>query len=41
MKAIAEMKSGTEQAIKLKQLYKAGSECELNSWPDNSVGYSV
>ena len=34
------MKCGTEQTIKLEQLYKVGSECELNSWPDNSVGLS-
>ena len=31
-KAIAEMKSDTEQMMKLEQLYKGGSECELNSW---------
>ena len=37
-KAIAEMKCGTEQTMKLEWLYKVGSECELNSWPDSSVG---
>ena len=38
MKAIAEMKPDTEQTMKLEQLYKIGYECELNSWPDSSVG---
>ena len=38
MKAIAEMKSDIEQTVKLEWLYKVGSECELNSWPDSSVG---
>ena len=28
--AITEMKSGNEQKMKLEQLYKVGSECELN-----------
>ena len=28
----------TEQKMKLEQLYKVGSDCELNSWPDSSVG---
>ena len=36
-KAIAEMKLDTEQMMKLEWLYKVGSECELNSWPDSSV----
>ena len=38
MKAIAEMKYDTEQTMKLEKLYKVGSECELGSWPDSSVG---
>ena len=33
MKAIAEMKLDTEETMKLEQLYKVHSECELNSWP--------
>ena len=37
-KAIAEMKCDAEQTMKLEWLYKFGSECELNSWPDSSVG---
>ena len=39
-KAIAEMKCecDTEQTMKLEQLCKVGSEYELNSWPDSSVG---
>ena len=37
-KAIAEMKCDTEQTMKLDKLYKVGSECELNSWPDSSLG---
>ena len=37
MKAIAEMKLDTGQARRFEQLYKVGSECELNSWPDNLV----
>ena len=28
------MKSYTEQIIKLEKLYKVGSECDFNSWPD-------
>ena len=36
--AIAEMKSDTEQTMKLKWLYRVDSQCELNSWPDSSVG---
>ena len=40
-KAIAEMKSDNEQTMKPEQLYKVGSECKLNSWPDSSVGLSV
>ena len=40
-KAIAEMEPDTEQMMKLEYLYKVGSECELNSWPDSSVGQSV
>ena len=35
------MKPDTEQTIKLQYLYKVGSECELNSWPDSSAGQSV
>ena len=35
------MKSDTEQMMKLEQLYKIGPECELNSWPDSSVGLSI
>ena len=38
MKAIAEMKLDIEQTMTLEELYKVGSECELNSWPDSSVG---
>ena len=38
MKAIAEMKLDTEQKMKLKQLYKAGSEWNLNS---GLIGHSV
>ena len=38
MKAIAEMEVDTEQTMKLEWLYKVGSEFELNSWPDSSVG---
>ena len=38
MKAIAEMKPDAEQTMKLEYLYNAGSECELSSWPDSSVG---
>ena len=37
----AQMKRDTEQTMKLKQLYQVGSECELNSWPDSSVGENV
>ena len=37
-KAIAEIKLDTEQTMKLELLHKVGSECELNSWPDSSVG---
>ena len=33
MKATAKMISDTEQTMKLEQLYKVGSECELKSWP--------
>ena len=36
-KAIVVMKSDTEQKMKLEVLYKVGSECKLNSWPDSSV----
>ena len=39
--AISEMKSNTEQKIKLEQLHKVGSECKLNSWQDSSVGWHV
>ena len=38
MKATAEVKYDTEQLMKLEKLYKVGSECELNSWSDSSVG---
>ena len=37
MKTIAKMKLDTEQTMKLEYLEKAGSKCELNSWPDSSV----
>ena len=40
MKAIAEMKSDTEQTMKLDELYKVGSECDLNLWPDRPVGWN-
>ena len=33
-----EMKLDTEQTMKLEQLDKVDSECELNSDPDSSVG---
>ena len=33
-KATADLKSDTEQTMKLETLYKVPSECELNSWPD-------
>ena len=33
-----EMKFNTEQTMKLEYLYKVGSEFDLNSWPDSSVG---
>ena len=32
MKATAEMKPDTEQTMKLEQVSKNDSECELNSW---------
>ena len=32
------MKLDTEQMMKLEQLYKVGSEYDLNSWPNSSVG---
>ena len=32
-KVLAEMKSDSEQTMKLEWLYKVGSEWELNSWP--------
>ena len=35
---MAEMEPDTEQTLELEWLYKVGSECELNSWPNNSVG---
>ena len=38
MKAITEMKLDTEETMKLEQLYKVGSEYELNLWPDSSIG---
>ena len=31
------MKSNTEQTMILKYLWKVGSECDLNSWPDSSI----
>ena len=40
-KATAEMERDTEQTMKLEYLYKVGSECDLNPWPDSSVGCSV
>ena len=40
-KAIAEMKCDYEQKMKFEELYKVGSEFELNSWPNISVGQSV
>ena len=41
MKATAEMTLDTEKTMKLEQLQKNGSECELNSWPDTSAGSCV
>ena len=38
IKTIAEMKLDTEQTMKLDKLFKVGSESELSSWPDSSVG---
>ena len=38
MKTIAEIKLDTKQTMKLEWLYKVGSECEVNSWPDSSIG---
>ena len=35
---MTEMNCDTEQTMKLEKLYKIGSEYELNSWPDSSVG---
>ena len=35
---MTEMNCDTEQTMKLEKLYTIGSECELNSWPDSSVG---
>ena len=32
------MKCDTEQLMKLKWPYKVGSEWELKSWPESSVG---
>ena len=37
----SETKCDTEHIMKLKWLYKNSSECELNSWPDSGVGYSL
>ena len=34
MKAIAKMKLGNEQTMKLEQLLEVGSDCEFNSWLD-------
>ena len=34
-KAMSEMKLDTERTMKREQLYKVGSEFELNSWPDS------
>ena len=36
-KTTTEIKTDTEQTMKLESLYKIGSECELNSWPDSLV----
>ena len=30
-----------DEEMKLEWLYKVGSESELNSWPDSTVGWSV
>ena len=38
MKVMTEMKLDTERTMKSEWLYKVGSEFELNSWPDSSVG---
>ena len=38
MNVTAGMRPDTEQTMKVEQLYKVGSECEFNSWPNNSVG---
>ena len=36
-KTTTEIKTDTEQTMKLESLYKIGSESELNSWPDSLV----
>ena len=38
METLTEMKSDTEQNMKLEQLYRVGSVWELSSWPDSLVG---
>ena len=38
MKEIAEMKLYTERTMESEWLYKVGCKCELNPWPDSSVG---
>ena len=35
------MKCDTEQTMNLEWLNKVDTECELNSLPDSSMGYSV
>ena len=37
MKAIAKMKLGNEQTMKLEQLLEVGSDCEFNSWLDMTI----
>ena len=37
-KKVKFLKSGTDQTVKVEYLHKVDSECELNSWPDSSVG---
>ena len=41
MNAIAKMKLDPEQTMKLEQLYKVVSECDLKSWANSSVGQRV
>ena len=40
-KAMAEMKTEYWTKDEIEQLYKEGSQCELSSWPDKTVRYSV